>query len=375
MPHTPLVPGPTSRAIVATEIIQMGGAERSILALARWLYDHDIPAHLVCYTDNVGLQSFSTHPLTVVQLKPKLSAIPKIRALGRYLRSRTAAPAPLLSGYQAALHAAAAGVPGFHTLMHDTPSLFSSAAEAASLKSRISRIISDRVTAHGLRSGGVTIVTSQYLRDETRRAFGVEAAIARMGGLASVHIFRPRPIVANQIRMLSVSRIEPNKRIDWLLRAFGSLEQRPHPLSTQIDWHLDIAGEGAQLPNLQALAHQLGIDARIHFRGFVSDDQLQHLYDGADLFLMPAVQGYGIPAIESLQRGIPILLHRDSGVSDILLDTPWATVFNGDEPALAPALEQAIDSVRQGRQLQTPLPHIPTEDQWAEQVADLCHWL
>ena len=35
---------------------------------------------------------------------------------------------------------------------------------------------------------------------------------------------------------------------------------------------------------------------------------------------MPAVQGYGIPAIESLQRGIPVLLHRESGVSDILLE-------------------------------------------------------
>ncbi len=353
----------------------MGGAERSILALARWLYEHELPAHLVCYTDSVGLERFATHPLTVLQLRPRMSAVPKIRALGRYLRSRVAAPAPLLSGYQPALHAAAAGVPGFHTLMHDTPSLFSNAADTASLKRRLSRTISDRITAHGLRSGGTTIVTSEYLRDETRRVFGVEAAIARMGGLASVHTFRPRPIVHNRIRMLSVSRIESNKRIDWLLRAFASLEQRPRPLSTEIDWHLDVAGKGAQLAQLGALADQLDLGPRIHFHGFVSDDQLQHLYDDADLFLMPAVQGYGIPAIESLQRGIPILLHRDSGVSDILLDTPWATVFNGDVPALAPALEHAIDSVRQGRQLQAPLPHIPTEDQWAGQVARLCHWL
>ena len=374
MPTSPQLPSPQSRAIVTTEIVEMGGAERSTLALARWLYEHNIPAHLVCYVDNVGLERFASHPVTVVQLKPKMSALPKIRALGSYLRSRSVAPASLLSGYQTALHAAAANIHGFHTLMHDTPSLFSGATETASFKSRIARSVSDRITAHGLRSGGNTIVTSEYLRDETRRVFGVEAAIARMGGLAARHTFRPRP-VGNQLRMLSVSRIESNKRIDWLLRAFATLEGRKRPISADIDWHFDIAGKGTQLPALQALSHQLGLDGRVHFQGFVTDEQLQQLYNTADLFLMPAVQGYGIPAIESLQRGIPVLLHRDSGVSDILLGTPWATVFEGGEPALAPALEHSMQSVQQGRQVQTPPPPIPTEDQWAEQVARLCHWL
>jgi len=365
---------PDSRAIVTTEIVDMGGAERSCLALAHWLYRRGVPAHIVCYTDKVGLERFSTSPLTVVQLRPRMSALPKIRSLGRYLRSRIEAPPPLLSGYQTALHASAAGIGGFHTLMHDTPSLFSEGSGATPLKSRLTRILSDRITAHGLRSGGTTIVTSTYLREDCRRTFGVDAAIARMGGLPSSHSFRPRPVTAS-LRMLSVSRVESNKRIDWILRALATLEQKPCPMSAEIDWQLDIAGKGSQLAQLQALSQQLGIAGRVHFQGFVTDTQLEQLYDAADLFLMPAVQGYGIPAIESLARGIPVLLHRDSGVSDILLDTPWATVFTGGEPSLTPALKQAIDSIRHGRHLSTPLPPIPTEDSWAEQVAHLCHWL
>ncbi len=90
---------------------------------------------------------------------------------------------------------------------------------------------------------------------------------------------------------------------------------------------------------------------------------------------MPAVQGYGIPAIESLGRGIPVLLHRDSGVSDILLDTPWATVFEGDESALTSALQRAITSTSERRHLAAPIPAIPTEDEWSKQVAQLCNWL
>ena len=126
---------------------------------------------------------------------------------------------------------------------------------------------------------------------------------------------------------------------------------------------------------LHALAAELGLANRVHFHGFVSDAALEELYAVADLFLMPAVQGYGIPAIESLQRGIPVLLHRESGVSDILLHTPWATVFAGDEDTMLPALTSAIQSVAAGRHLQAALPAIPSEDSWAEEIARLCRWI
>jgi glycosyltransferase involved in cell wall biosynthesis len=123
------------------------------------------------------------------------------------------------------------------------------------------------------------------------------------------------------------------------------------------------------------MAQNLGIGDRIHFHGFVPDEDLEQLFAQTHLFLMPAVQGYGIPAIESLQRGIPVLLHRESGVSDILLDTPWATVLTGGEENMTPALQSAIESILQRRHHAIAQPHLPTEDQWAERVATLCNWL
>ena len=188
-------------------------------------------------------------------------------------------------------------------------------------------------------------------------------------------LFRIRPIPpGGPLRLLSVSRIEANKRIDWLLRALAELEATTPPLSSWTDWRLDLAGTGPQLVPLTELAAQLGIADRVHFHGFVSDQDLQALYDQAHLFLMPAVQGYGIPAIEALQRGIPVLLHCDSGVSDILLETPWATVLTGGPESLTTALASAIDGVLDGRHHAVPQPHLPTEDEWASQVAHLCGW-
>ena len=363
-----------SRPIVITEIEQFGGAERSVLALFRWLYQRGLPAHLVTYADHCNIAQYASHPLQVVELKAT-GARRRIAALGSYFRTRpsTASP-PLMSGYQPALHATLAGVRGFHDLMHDTPSLFDDPA-ARSLRSRLRMAISNRVVARGLQSGGNTIVTSEYLQNECRKDFGINAHIARMGGLSSTGSdFRPRPVTA-ELRMLSVCRIESNKRIDWILRSLAALENQKPALSSRVNWHLDLAGRGPLIEPLSELAINLGIDRRVKFRGFVPDQELNSLYGAAHLFLMPAVQGYGIPAIESLQRGIPVLLHRQSGVSDILLDTPWATVIYGGEEQMIPALGTAIEGVLSGRHLQMPLPDLPTEEGWAEQVVRLCGWV
>lgn len=372
--HASTVIPPDSRAIVLTQVSELGGAERACLALSRWLFEQSIPNHIVTYQDTAGLAQAAAHPLTVVQLQPALKPVVKVLALRRYVNSRPSTPHPLLSGYQPALHATLAGVRGFHCLMHDTPSLFSASDETRSLRGRVVRSVSDRITGFGLRSGGRTIVTSDFLREDCRRLFGVSADIARMGGLGSIENFRLRPVTTD-LRLFSVSRVEANKRIDWMLRALAGLERAPSPLSHRINWRLDVAGRGSQLTAMRELAAELGLSDRIQFHGFVTDEQLEQLYDAADLFLMPAVQGYGIPAIESLQRGIPVLLHRDSGVSDILLQTPWATVFTGGEDQMLPALSRAIDSVLAGHHLAEPHPSIPSESTWAEQVARLCNWV
>lgn len=350
----------------------MGGAERSVLALARWLYQREISCRVVTYIDRVGLAKHAEHPLEVVELKPQMRARKKIAALREYFADRRSDPKPLMSGYQPALHATLAGLRGFHCLMHDTPSLFEDAATAG-LKQRIVRRVSDTIIGYGLRSGGHAIVTSEFLRGECWREFHVRADIARMGGLTSAYAFRPRS-VTTELRMLSVSRIEPNKRIDWLLHALAALEHESPALSERVNWHFDVVGKGSALQEIQQLATNLGVAQRVHFHGYVSDAELAKLYETTHLFLMPAVQGYGIPAIEALSRGIPVLLHRDSGVSDILRRTPWAVVIEGKQSSTLPGLRNAISSTIAGTQISAPLPYLPTEDEWAERIVRLCNW-
>ena len=359
-----------------SEIEQMGGAERSILALGHWLYRRGIPSYLLTYRDAANMTAHAGFPLPTVQLLPGEGFVSKLAALRRHCMQLPAgAPPPIVSGYQPALHFALVGGGRFHCLMHDTASLFSNPADR-SLQQKLRIRLCDRIIGHGMRRGGGTmIVTSSFLQMECRKDYSVHAEIARMGGLGSPDAFRRRPL-DGKLRMLSVCRIEANKRIDWILRALAGLEQAQPPLSEALNWNLTLAGKGSALETMRRLSAELGLHHRVDFRGYVPDAELERLYDEAHLFLMPAVQGYGIPAVEALQRGIPVLLHRESGVSDILLDTPWVTVLAGGEEQLQPCLKAMIEWLSRSKQITNePPPALPTEDGWAERVATLCGYI
>ncbi|MHB1960033.1 MAG: glycosyltransferase family 4 protein [Acidobacteriaceae bacterium] len=365
----------SERILFIAEVEAWGGAERSFLTLCDWLHRHSFPYRLVVYWDRIGLENFAAHPLNKVELLPKNNPLSKVRALRKYFAAQPGNPyRPLMSGYQPALHASLAGMQGFHCMMHDTESLFGDWDQKQGWKRRARLAINRQILRKGLGSGGQTIVASEFLRRDTERLYGAAATVLRIGSAADGIAFRRRP-VEEQLRMLSVSRLEANKRIDWILQALARLEQQHPPLSQQIDWRLDIVGKGGEREKLQELSRHLGLESRVTFSGFVSDEELSALYDEAHLFLMPARQGYGIPALEALHGGIPVLLHRESGISDILLDTPWATVFEGGSENLIPALDQMIHSLIAGNHLRAPTPDLPRQDAWAEEMARLCQWI
>lgn len=367
-------PPASSIPIFTAQLDLLGGAERSLLALASWLNARGHAAHLVTYADSCQFAQYANFPLRIDELEPSTSSRARVAKLKAYFARNPQFPPPLVSGYQPALHATLAGIGLFHCLMHDTPVLFTSSAQP-SLKERLRLTVLNRIIAAGLKRGGRTIVTSEFLQRDCRKLFGVNADIARMGGFGEPGAFLRRPF-DGELRLLSVCRIESNKRIDWMLDALAALERGSQPLSSRIPWRFDLAGKGALLEAMRARAADLGLSQRVHFHGFVPDDALATLYDRAHLFLMPAVQGYGIPAIEALQRGIPVILHRESGVSDILLDTPWAAVLTGGPEELAPTLERMMSWLASNAHLVAPAPpELPSENSWAERVATLCGYI
>jgi glycosyltransferase involved in cell wall biosynthesis len=147
------------------------------------------------------------------------------------------------------------------------------------------------------------------------------------------------------------------------------------PLSKNIDWSLDIVGDGSMREPLQTLANHLGISKHVVFHGKIPDLMVEKLFENANLFLMPASQGYGLPALESLARGVPVILHQESGVSEVLRGSPWVEVFEGNVNSLASAINSMINSLRDNKNIKNITPIFPLEDDWAYEVCKTCDWL
>jgi glycosyltransferase involved in cell wall biosynthesis len=178
------------------------------------------------------------------------------------------------------------------------------------------------------------------------------------------------------LRLLSISRLESTKRIDWILRALADLETNTHPLSNRVEWRLDIVGDGTMRSDLERLARDLGLISRIRFHGWLTDDEIKNITTDATLFLMPAAQGYGLPALESLVRRTPVILHRDSGVSEIFDSNPWVRIVSApDGRDLAPAIAEMTEAISRGVLSDYPVPKIPSETDWAEEMARICGWI
>jgi glycosyltransferase involved in cell wall biosynthesis len=231
-----------------------------------------------------------------------------------------------------------------------------------------------QINRRGVKSALSTIAMTDAIAAELRTVYSVEPKIVRPGVMAS-----PRSAFrryrTNKIRILSVCRLEPNKRVDWILHALADLESRASPLSRATDWTLDVVGGGSQERQLQALAGQLGIAAKVVFHGTISDARLEELFADSTLFLMPAAQGYGLPALEALARGVPVVLHRESGVSEVLSGTPWAAVIDDGVERLAGAIKTMLDRLRDGEISKSPVPAFPTESGWAREISTVCQWI
>jgi glycosyltransferase involved in cell wall biosynthesis len=114
-------------------------------------------------------------------------------------------------------------------------------------------------------------------------------------------------------RLLSAGRIVHQKGLDLAMRALGGLKE--------MDWEWRIAGDGPQVPMLQALANELGIRERVFFLGWQSREQLLKCYQQANVFLFPS-RHEGMPnaLLEAMASGLPVVASCIAGNEELVID-------------------------------------------------------
>ncbi len=117
-----------------------------------------------------------------------------------------------------------------------------------------------------------------------------------------------------------ITGMAPHKNLPNLLAGFAEVAPNLPNLCLAIVG--DPAGDGfySNFKEVKALADaDVRLRGRIHFTGFVSDDDLPALYSDAFATVLPAFsEGFGLPALESLCCGTPVLASRTGAVSEII---------------------------------------------------------
>lgn len=80
-----------------------------------------------------------------------------------------------------------------------------------------------------------------------------------------------------------------------------------------------MAGSGDLMYRSVELAAQLGIGQKVLFTGFLRGDDVGKIYKMADLYVMPSVsEPFGIAPLEALDNDVPVIISKQSGVSEVL---------------------------------------------------------
>ena len=140
------------------------------------------------------------------------------------------------------------------------------------------------------------------------------------------------PYSGTEPRLLCVGRLIPIKGHLVLLRALARARLRVPGLM------LDIAGRGPLEPSLKAFARELGIEDAVRFLGFVAP--VERAIEDAAIIVVPSLgEGFGMVALEAMERARPVIASAVGGLPEIVADGETGVVV---PPADADALAEAM---------------------------------
>ena len=114
-------------------------------------------------------------------------------------------------------------------------------------------------------------------------------------------------------RFVYVGRLVKYKRIDSIIKALASI--------TNIDWELDIIGEGAEKYYLTQLAMKLHQSNRIHFCGRISRDEVMNKMKNAHCFIMVSKNEiFGLVYLEAMAASCITIGSKGEGIDGILVN-------------------------------------------------------
>lgn len=207
----------------------------------------------------------------------------------------------------------------YHLAYQHTLSLFKKAyaryfLRTAALRSSAVITVSHFSKAELMAYTGVSTVAVSVIYN------GIQAATFNTASLGSAREKLQERLLdfPKQPFLLFVGNVKPHKNLLTLLKAYAQAIK-----SQDIPHHLLIVGQqdgfitGDQAVGAYLRAHP-ALQERVHFTGYVKDQDLPLLYNAASLFVFPSLyEGFGLPPLEAMACGCPVIASNTASVPEV----------------------------------------------------------
>jgi glycosyltransferase involved in cell wall biosynthesis len=151
-----------------------------------------------------------------------------------------------------------------------------------------------------------------------------------------------RPFMADgTLRLIHHSNLQRLYGLDMAITGLTSL-------SPDLDWRLDVYGDGPWRPQVEAAITRTGLGDRVTLHGRVSLDDLPALIAGADIGLVPSLHepyleySLSTKLLEYAAMGLPIIASDLATFRHHFTDAALRFVRGGDPSAIAPAIVELV---------------------------------
>ena len=353
-----------------------GGIERNIVGVIKEIERLKKKHVLICFEDKINIKKFYNKINRKVIKGNNLFT--KILALKKFIKTNDCNGNALMWGEKAAMFAYLASMKNYSICYPDPPTLNyeNNISKSLDIFKNIRRGISIRVAKQGLKYANLRFTTTKKNKKDLERLYNLDFKVMHEGGYKVLKNTKyPIKKIFNKkkISLLTVGRLSTNRNIEWLIDFFTFLKEKKFT-SIYNNSTLIICGKGEQFLMLKSKVDLLNLEKKIIFKEFVSDKMLNNIYLKTDLTLIPAVQGYGLPVLESLYYNIPVVLNKNSRISEILKDNPWVKITKNNKKNFFKKIILAINYYKRITPNYKYLVNLPTQQRWANQIGNLHGW-
>lgn len=169
----------------------------------------------------------------------------------------------------------------------------------------------------GLEQADLVIAVSQYTKNKIMNQYHIqdEKIIVVHNGYSPIDLPKLEPsfLHKNRFTILFLGRITEQKGLYYFIQAAKLICDK------RKDVDFIVAGVGDQLPYMIELSASLGLSSHLHFVGFVEPNEVHKFYQISDVYVMPSVsEPFGIVCLEAIANGVPIVLSKQSGASEVI---------------------------------------------------------